>query len=79
MVRAIISIPDKSLKRIDGIARKAKKSRAQIVREAVDLYIKNNDQQPTWKEIVHQTAGIWQHKKIDGVEYQRQLRAEWDR
>lgn len=79
MVRALISLPDKSLQRLDAIARKEKKSRAQIIRELIEDRLKKKDQEPTWKEIVKQTAGMWKHKNIDGVEYQRKLRAEWDR
>ena len=80
MVRTLISLPDQELKRLDVLARKNKKSRAQLVREAVDLYLKKHDRkQESWKEIVRQTAGIWKHKKIDTDTYLGQLRAEWNR
>ncbi len=79
MVRAVISFDDKELKRIDALARKTKRSRAQVIREVMSQHLKKEDVQPTWKELVSQTAGMWKHKNIDGVEYQRKLRAEWDR
>ena len=80
MVRTLISLPDQELKRLDVLARKNKKSRAQLVREAVDLYLKKHDRkQESWKEIVRKTAGLWKHKNTDTDTYLAQLRAEWDR
>lgn len=80
MVRTLISLPEQKLKKLDMLARKSKKSRAQLVREAVDLYLKKNDKpQESWKELVKRTAGIWKHKNVDGLEYERKLREEWER
>ena len=80
MVRTLISLPDAELKRLDIFARKNKKSRAQLVREAVDLYLKKHDRkQESWKELVQRTAGLWKNKNIDGLEYERKLRKEWKR
>lgn len=77
MVRALISFNDAQLKKVDHLAKKNKKSRAQFIREAVDQYVTQKEM--TWKEIVMKTAGIWKHKNIDGLEYERKLREEWDR
>ncbi len=79
MVRTLISFDDKELKKIDRIARNDKKSRAQLIREAMVQYVAKKEKKLTWKEIVKQTAGIWKDRKIDSVEYVRKLRAEWDR
>ena len=80
MVRTLISLSDQNLKRLDRLARRSKKSRAQLVREAIDLYLKKNDNnRESWKELVRQTAGLWKHKNIDGLEYERKLREEWER
>ena len=78
MVRALISLPDKDIKKLDILAHKAKKSRAQLVREAVSVYLKKNEPQ-SWKEMVAKCAGMWKDKDIDSVEYVWQLRSEWDR
>jgi len=77
MVRTLISLPDKDLRKLDILAHKAKKSRAQVVREAVAVYLEKNEPQ-SWKEIVAKCAGMWKHKKIDGLAYERQLREEWE-
>lgn len=77
MVRTLISFPDKDLKKLDNLANKARKSRAQVVREAVTVYLKKNEQQ-SWKEIVAKCAGMWKDKNIDGLAYERQLREEWE-
>ena len=80
MVRTLISLPNPKLKKLDLLARKGKKSRAQVVREAIDLYLKKNDhKQESWKELVRQTAGLWKHKNIDTDTYLAQLRSEWER
>ena len=80
MVRTLISLPDQKLKQLDMLARRNRKSRAQVMREAVDLYLKNNDRkQESWHELVRSTAGIWKHKNMDTDTYLAQIRAEWDR
>ena len=81
MVRTLISLPDQKLKQLDVLARRNKKSRAQVVREAVDLYLNNNDRRrESWHELVRQTAGIGKgYFGDDAVEYVRKLRAEWEK
>ena len=79
MVRALISLSDQELKKIDVLARKNKKSRAQVVREAIDLYLRKNETRESWKDLTRRTAGIWKHKKVDGLAYERKLREEWER
>jgi len=79
MVRTLITFDDQQLKRIDRLAKKDKKSRAALVRQAVAEYIDKKEKKPTWKEIVAKTAGIWKHKNIDTDTYLTQLRAEWER
>ena len=39
MVRALITFKEEQLKKLDRLARKNKQSRAQVVREAIDLYV----------------------------------------
>ena len=79
MVRALITLEDEQIKKLDLLARKDKKSRAQLVREAVAQYVDKKEKEPTWEEIVKRTAGIWKHKNIDTDTYIEQLRSEWDR
>ena len=58
MVRTLISLPDQVLKQLDQLARKNKKSRAQLVREAVKLYLdKSVRKEQSWQELVRSTAG----------------------
>jgi metal-responsive CopG/Arc/MetJ family transcriptional regulator len=79
MVRALITISEKDLKKLDRCARQKKQSRAAIMREALGLYLKTKGKMESWGEIVHKTASMWKHKKIDGVEYTNKLKAEWER
>lgn len=57
---------------LDHIGAKEKRSRAAIIREAVDCYLK--------EQYAHDTTeayGIWKDDILDGVDYQRNIRSEW--
>ena len=80
MVRTLVSLSDEKLKKLDNLARRSKKSRAQLMREAIDLYLKKKDHESeSWKELVRHTTGLWKQKKVDGLAYERKLREEWER
>ncbi len=78
MVRTLISLPDKDLRKLDILAHKTKKSRAQVVREAVSVYLKQNEPR-NWEEMVRSAAGILKDKIKDTDAYLEKLRSEWDR
>ena len=79
MVRIIISMPEKDVKMLDRLAKKNKRSRADLVRGYVGEGLKKESEEPTWKEIVAKCAGMWKHKNIDTDTYLEQLRSEWER
>ncbi len=79
MVRALITLSDKALKSLDRLAKQGNKSRAEVMREAVDRYIKENEnQEKNWKEVLLKTAGIWKHKGISTDEYLADIRKDWE-
>lgn len=49
-------------------------SRAESIRRAISAYVERN--RPPAK---HEGFGLWKDYDIDGDEYQRKIRAEWDR
>lgn len=52
MARILVSIPDQKLRKLDALARRCRKSRAQLVREAVQLYLKSAaERKENWKEL----------------------------
>ncbi|MDX1958380.1 MAG: ribbon-helix-helix protein, CopG family [Leptospiraceae bacterium] len=71
-MRTILEIPEEKIIVLDQISIDQKVSRAEIVRRAIDQYI-----------LDHSTArrgasfGIWKHKKIDSLSYEKKLRNEW--
>jgi metal-responsive CopG/Arc/MetJ family transcriptional regulator len=77
-MRTIIELTDEQVERLKAISEREGLSRAAIVREAVDEYLgKKSDEE--FERALSAVFGMWKDRGIDGVEYQRQLRAEWDR
>lgn len=75
-MRILADIPDEDVKWLDRIASESGKSRAAVLREAVSSY-----RAEVGKSGISQFFGLWADRKDieDGLEYQRRLRAEWDR
>ena len=70
-MRTIIELPEKALKALSAICQKEKISRAEAIRRAVEVYTSRKPQ--TTDEVF----GIWRSRRMDGLEYQEALRAEW--
>ena len=73
-MRTLVDIPEKHLAELKRIGTAQKKSRASLVREAIDTFVEANRSVPNGME---EAFGIWSDKEIDGLEYQRKLRDEW--
>ena len=72
-MRTIIDLPDDQLEALDGICRRDGISRAEAIRQAVALLMR---QRAAGRAGV--AFGIWRGKrKMDGLEYQQRLRREW--
>lgn len=74
MARILTEIPDDDVKELDAIARRDGKSRAAVLREAISSYLAEGA-----KEGFEKYFGLWERygSTIDGLEYERRLRAEW--
>jgi hypothetical protein len=78
-MRFLADIPDDDVRWLDRKAAEEGKSRAAIVREAIARYrAEAGSENDDWLD---QAFGLWKRHGFteDGVEYQRRLRADWDR
>jgi hypothetical protein len=72
-VRTIIDLPDAQLEALDGICRRELISRAEAIRRAVDLLVRDRAAGAS-----HAAFGLWRGASaVDGVGYQERLRREW--
>ena len=72
-MRTIIDLPQDQLDALDGICRRESISRAEAIRRAVDLLVRNRAAGAS-----HAAFGLWRGARaVDGVKYQEQLRREW--
>ena len=74
-MRILTDIPDEDIEKLDALAAKSKRSRAAAIREAVKLYLAQNDNSKDW---IERWAGSWADRDDipDGVEYQRAIRED---
>lgn len=73
-MRTLVSISEGQVARLDQRARSKGVSRAALIREAVDKLLGPDD-----VLTLDQAFGLWSDHAVDGLDYQRTIRAEWDR
>ena len=74
MARFLVDVPADDVRKLDEIAKRDGKSRAAVLREAVSNYLEESR-----KDGFEKYFGLWERhgSTVDGLEYERQLRAEW--
>ena len=74
-MRTIIDLPERQVDALERISRSTKRSRAELIRQAVDSYLKEH--LPGRDE----AFGLWKRAGVreEGVAFQRRLRKEWKR
>jgi metal-responsive CopG/Arc/MetJ family transcriptional regulator len=77
-MRTLVNLPEKQIKVLNMLSKQRKVSRAQLVREAVATFIDTNSKAAR-KAALDAAFGLWKDREIDGLEYQKKMRAEWDR
>lgn len=71
-MRTLIDLGELQIHALDELAKKQKRSRAALIRQAVDEYLS------AWRgEPKSEAFGLWGKRKIDGMDYQKKLRGEW--
>ena len=74
-MRTIVDLPADQLEALDGICRREGISRAEAVRQAVALLMRDRGASRSGLAF-----GIWQgRRRGDGLAYQEKLRREWDK
>jgi len=71
-MRTIIDLPDDQIKALGLISEKEHLSRAELIRRAVSSYLKKQQDIPQ-----DEAFGLWKNRKQDGLNYQRQIRKDW--
>ena len=69
----IIEVPDEVIKSLDRVGKLQKQSRAAVIREAIAEYLSHKS-----LPAAETAFGLWKEKPKDSLDYQDQLRAEWD-
>ncbi len=72
-MRTLVDIPEKQLEALTQLSQQRKTSRAALVREAVSRYLEENS-----KAARSAAFGLWKDRDIDGLTYQKNIRADWD-
>ena len=72
MSRILVDLPEPQLQELSELAVAERRPRAVLVREAIAAYLDGRRQ--TREADVF---GLWKHKKLDGLEYQQEVRSEW--
>ena len=73
-MRTLVDLPEAQIRRLDVRARSTRRSRASLIREAVDKLLGADEVLS-----LEQAFGLWGDHAVDGLEYQQRIRAEWDR
>jgi hypothetical protein len=72
VMRTLVDLGDTQLQALDELSRKEKRSRAALIRQAIDDYLaKRRDTQEG------DAFGLWGKRKVDGLAYQEKVRGEW--
>lgn len=74
-MRTIIRLTDAQIEALNRLRSSEHASRAELIRRAVDAFL----QTQKGASIAERPGfGAWKKKRIDGVAYQRRMRAEWE-
>lgn len=68
----MIDLDEARVRDLDEIAKAAKRSRASLIREAIAAYLGQHR-----KRGEAEAFRLWGKHSVDGLEYERKLRAEW--
>jgi hypothetical protein len=72
IMRTIVDIPEDQLERLARICEREHVSRAEAVRRAIDVYLR---QRGAVSE--DRAFGLWRDRGLEGLGYQNTLRDEW--
>ncbi|GEO42683.1 CopG family transcriptional regulator [Skermanella aerolata] len=71
-MRILVDLGETQVLALDELAHKDKRSRAAVIRQAIDEYLVRR------RKLEELDAfGLWGERKIDGLAYQEQVRGDW--
>ena len=71
-MRTLIDMNDTQVRGLDQLARQERRSRAAVIRAAIDDYLARHR-----TDEVDGGFGLWGQRKIDGLDFQAKARSEW--
>jgi predicted transcriptional regulator len=71
-MRTLIDLPDSQIQALAALCERVRQPRAAVIREAVGEYLERRAMKST-----DAAYGLWGADTVDGLAYQRQVRAEW--
>jgi predicted transcriptional regulator len=71
-MRTMVDLTDAQVLALDELARKEKRSRAALIRQAIDEYLARK---PSKED--SDAFGLWGKPGVDGLAYQEKVRREW--
>jgi predicted transcriptional regulator len=71
-MRTLVDLGDAQVQALDELAHKEKRSRAAVIRQAIDEYLVRHRRLDELDAF-----GLWGERKVDGLAYQEQVRGEW--
>jgi metal-responsive CopG/Arc/MetJ family transcriptional regulator len=71
-MRTLVDLGDTQVQALDELSKKEKRSRAALIRQAIDDYLAKR-----YSEQEGDAFGLWGKRKVDGLVYQEKVRSEW--
>jgi len=71
-MRTLVEVGDTQIRELDALSKEEKRSRAALIREAIDDYLARRR-----KKHEGDAFGLWGKRKMDGLVYQEKVRREW--
>ncbi len=71
-MRTIVELPEEQLVALREVCTREKASRAEIIRRAVGQYLHSHQSGKG-----QSAFGLWKKKKLNALDYEAKLRAEW--
>jgi len=68
-MKIFVDVGEAQVEALDALAKARKRSRASIVREAIDAYLGRR-----CDKVREEAFGLWGDHKVDGLDYQRKIR-----
>jgi metal-responsive CopG/Arc/MetJ family transcriptional regulator len=72
VMRTLVDLGDTQIQELDELSKEEKRSRAALIREAIDDYLAKQRSKHEGDAF-----GLWGKRKVDGLVYQEKVRNEW--